>query len=701
MRPSKYILPYNHLHYYLFALVIILLGYHYPLSLLLFIPLMIQIKNKNHLISVILFSVAIVIFLFIIIKMPPKNPSGSRFVVKEVKTYKTTYGYIVSQNIHNYYFLDKERYHVGDVLELSYNIEDFGGEKYPGGFDEKAYFSSKRVFIKIKVNQVRKIGKTFTLSSIRETFYKWIDKYPEYTKSYIKALMFSDNSFEYEFKGALSITGLSHLFALSGMHINIMIVLMSFLFDRFKIKQKELYISVILTLYLLICNMPISLFRAVSTYMFFVLLHKKGYTRLDALSLSFITMFIINPFYIYSLSFKLSFIVSFFLTLRENKKGIKDVILMHMTAFLVSLPFVSNMNGGIGIETVFISIVFASLFPFFIMPLVFFSLMPGFYFISEPLFIGFHQAVLKISTFIHLIKLPRIHAYIIILYILLLVYVIVSENNRIRLKRSMIFLFLVIFIYVSPRLNPNERVVFLDVNQGDTSFLSSSFGKCNILIDAHQGTTDYLKTLGDVTIDYFFITHGDLDHASEALMVLSKYNVKYIYTNPYDDSNLIKEIKQLYPLKHTKSGDRFMCGNIGIDVLGPVRQYQDRNDNSLILKIHIANMKILFTGDAGFNAEDDLIIRYGHMLKSDIIHVSHHGGNTGTSDTFLAFVDPKIAVISVGKNNFYGHPNQDVLSRLEKRNIEIRQTKDEQTITYHKISIKTLDIIFKRRRLYR
>lgn len=650
--------------------------------------------------SVLLFSVLVIIFLFIVIKVPRKSPVGSRFIVKEVKKYNNAYGYIIGKNIYRYYFTCKEAFEVGDVIDIQYTIEVFDDQTYPGGFDEKAYFSSKRVFYRLNVKQIKKVSKTFTLSLFRHTFYKWIEGYPEHTKSYIKALIFSDNSFEQEFKSALSITGLSHLFALSGMHINIIIIALSKLFMMFKIKQKELYISLILIIYLLICNIPISLFRAVSSYLFFVLLHKKGYTKLDALSLSFIVMFLINPFYIYSLSFQLSFLVAFFLTLRSEKEGLKDIVMMHMTAFFVSLPFISNINGGMGIETLLISIVFASLFPFFIMPLVFVSLIPGFYIISEPLLTGFHQAILHISSFIHIIRLPRIHMYVITVYILILIYVMIGVDKKLVIKRIMMFLLILVGIYLSPRMSPNEQVVFLDVSQGDTSFIKSSYGKCHILIDAHQGTTDYLKSLGDIHIDYFFITHGDLDHTSEALAVLSKYRVKHLYTNPYDDSNIIREIKEKYPLKYTKMGERFVCGNINIDILGPVRSYQDRNDNSLVLKIDVLGKKILFTGDAGFSAETDLILSYGHLLKSDILHVSHHGGNTGTGDTFLSYVDPKIAVISVGKYNRYNHPNKDVLSRLERRNIEILQTKDHQTIIYHKISLKVFDFILKRRRLY-
>ncbi|NMA05042.1 MAG: hypothetical protein GX931_01580, partial [Acholeplasmataceae bacterium] len=491
----------------------------------------------------------------------------------------------------------------------------------------------------------------------------------------IYSLIFSYNTFSKEFKESSSLLGVSHLFSLSGMHINIIITLLFILFKDYK--KKELLIIIILTTYVLILGFKVSLFRAYLMVMFSYIFKKEGITKLDSLSLAFIIILFINPFNRYNLGFILSFLVTFFLVVVPTK----NLIFSNLMAYAVSLLIVSNINGGLLVVGAVSSLIYTLIFPFVLMPLVALSLIPGFYFISEQIFLGFQESYSLFPRFF--IKLPYISLMGIIIYLSMFIYVLLGNKKRAYFKRGLLLISYLFFLYFLPNISPQGEVLFLDVNQGDSTFIKRPFNSCNILIDAHYGVNNYLKTLGEIEIDYFFITHGDYDHASEASAVLKTHKVKNAYTNPYDDSEIIKDLG----LKKTKRGDNFTCGDVKIYVLSPNKDYLDSNDNSLVLKIIIDNEVYLFTGDISSRVEDDLVNYYLNDLKSDYLHVPHHGSNTSTTNNFLTYVNPHTAIISVGKNK-YGHPSYEVIDRLKKHNIKVLKTLKENTIIIKKYRYK-------------
>ena len=103
-----------------------------------------------------------------------------------------------------------------------------------------------------------------------------------------------------------------------------------------------------------------------------------------------------------------------------------------------------------------------------------------------------------------------------------------------------------------------------------------------------------------------------------------------------------------------------------IYILGPINSYDEINSNSVVLKIKIYNTTFLYTGDMTLEEENDLVLKYKDNLKSDILKVGHHGSNTSTGDDFLKLVNPDISIVSVGLNNKYNLPNDDVIKKLHK-----------------------------------
>ena len=198
----------------------------------------------------------------------------------------------------------------------------------------------------------------------------------------------------------------------------------------------------------------------------------------------------------------------------------------------------------------------------------------------------------------------------------------------------------------------------IDVGQGDCFLIQQPFNQGNILIDtgglrnkdlASLTLVPYLRSQGIFELDYVFISHDDFDHcgAYESL------------------SNQIE-------IKHTvkKYQEKMKIGNIEIEMLKSDVSSNDNNDTSLVIKATINDLVYLFIGDASNLVEKDLIKKYPD-LKVDVLKVSHHGSTTGTCSEFLEVVRPKIALISCGKDNRYGHPSDAVLRRLEDYDIKI------------------------------
>ena len=120
-------------------------------------------------------------------------------------------------------------------------------------------------------------------------------------------------------------------------------------------------------------------------------------------------------------------------------------------------------------------------------------------------------------------------------------------------------------------------------------------------------------------------------------------------------------MKSEYNISLLKSGDIVSLNGFNCDVLGPLGQYDGDNNNSLVLKVKILDKIILFTGDIEKEAEDDLIKKYRNELDCDILKASHHGSKSSSSKEFLKYANPKNILISVGKNNWYGFPNNTLL----------------------------------------
>lgn len=235
------------------------------------------------------------------------------------------------------------------------------------------------------------------------------------------------------------------------------------------------------------------------------------------------------------------------------------------------------------------------------------------------------------------------------------------------------------------------RVHFIDVGQGDSALIQCPDGS-TILIDggpmnAYPHLIKYLKAAGVEKIDLLIATHPDGDHIGGLLKVLKTFPVATVLDSGKEHTTLtykryLEAIKSLpeTEFKLGRAGNRFPFGEVELLIVHPgPRLSKDNNDCSIVAKLTYGEDSFLFTGDAEKKAEAEILGR-GFRLKSSVLKVGHHGSRSSTSTRFLGSVSPRSAVISVGKNNRYGHPTEEVMRSLEQRRVELYRTDLQGTI---------------------
>ncbi|MDO8582650.1 MAG: MBL fold metallo-hydrolase [bacterium] len=225
---------------------------------------------------------------------------------------------------------------------------------------------------------------------------------------------------------------------------------------------------------------------------------------------------------------------------------------------------------------------------------------------------------------------------------------------------------------------------FFDVGQGDSELLN--FGSAQILIDGGPPNGKALKGieralgLEDRYIDLVILTHPHLDHFGGLIDVMDRYSVGKFITDGTENktAKAYKSLKQ--PDMALGEGDTITYGDYKLSVLGPnaaERADPDPNKASVVLLLEGPETRILYAGD--MHAENEERLRKEYKLKADVLKVAHHGSRFSSSAAFLKELQPKVAVIGVGKNS-YGHPAPAVTLRLEDSNTKTYATLDRGTI---------------------
>ena len=237
--------------------------------------------------------------------------------------------------------------------------------------------------------------------------------------------------------------------------------------------------------------------------------------------------------------------------------------------------------------------------------------------------------------------------------------------------------------------NAPLQVHFLDVGQAlsvlvecDGQFMLYDGGN----VDDGSLVVSYLQQQGVEELQYVFCSHAHEDHVGGLAAALAYFPAHHVYAPVTEaDTKCFRDFvkytqQQGLSVEVPAAGTVWQLGSATITQLGPVAQYSDTNDTSLVLRLDYGSTSFLLTGDMEADAERDLV-NTGANLKADVLQVGHHGSSTSTSYIFLNSVLPEMGVISCGANNKYGHPHEETLSILRDAGVDVYRTDLLGTIT--------------------
>lgn len=656
----------------------------------------------------------------------------------------------------------------GDKIIIKGNFEEASSARNEGGFDYKQYLKSKNVYgiISVDKKDIKLIKKNnvdvidLLANKVSNSMKIKIEQNlsNETSKLLSGILIGNKNNLQKEIQEDFRNSSLSHVLAISGMHVSYIMLGITFVINKMKFNKKisKIITIFILLFFIILTGKTASVTRAcfMSSYIILAsLFHKKAHV-LASISISLLIILIINPYLILDIGLQLSYggtigIVLIYPILKKLKKKkedknskfkkiihkvkekILDIILITISANLVIFPIVLFHYNTISFTFIISNLLISPIIGIIII-LGFISVFASYIIspISKVMFLilqTFLNLLIKIAHFCAELPFSKVYfptpkIYVIIIYYVFLIFIILERNKIIVIKKinkKIIIIFVIIIIILNLILNfipKTFTISFIDVGQGDSMLISTPKGK-KILIDGggsrdeesfnigKQTLIPYLLNKGITKLDYILISHFDSDHVGGILSVLEELKVEKVIICEQEENENYRRFKEIVKNKKikvyvVKKGDNVKIEeNILLNILWPKDEKIKENainNNSIVAKLNYKNFSILLTGDIEKIAENEILKEYenSNILNANILKVAHHGSKSSSINEFLEKVKPQIALIGVGEENTFGHPNEGVLKRLENINTKIYRTdkKGEITIKINRkgcIKIKT------------
>lgn len=608
----------------------------------------------------------------------------------------------------------------GDSLYIEGEFKQPEEARNYKGYNYKQYLKTKKIIGTVELEKAK------ILKSSNGSFIHNIQKYIKDTRNgtltdeegnLLLAILLGDkDKLSEDIQESFKTSNLSHMLAVSGAHVSYIILGLTYVLQNSIIGKKNGKIVCIffLLVFMAITNFTPSVTRAcimAVLTLFSGIIYRKSdvYTNISVAAL--ITL-IFNPYSLLDLGFQLSYggtigIIIFIKRIQEKKSNskvinyIKQMALVSIYANIIIIPIMMYHFNTVSF-TFIISNIMAS-------PILGIIVITGFLFIIASITVKpltrliaiFIKPILSILIKISQIcsKLPFSNILVVtpymfnvISYYAIILYCIKSKkNNKCKIIICLLIVLILInfIIYIFPQ---KLRIFFIDVGQGDSTLIITP-DKKTVLIDG--GGSDsfdvgkkvllpYLLDRRILKIDYVLISHFDTDHCGGILTIMEKVKVKnIIISEQAEHSENYERFKKLMIHKkirliEVKKWDKIKIGRYSeFKILFPTSRLLSENplnNNSIVAQFNYNNFKMLFTGDIEKLAEQQILKAEKAEIRADILKVAHHGSKTSSIPEFIKAVKPKIALIGVGKNNTFGHPNQQTIKNLENIKCRIYRT---------------------------
>ncbi len=556
----------------------------------------------------------------------------------------------------------------------------------PNVFSYQKYLEHKHIYYIFESNQIKIIKNNKLIYKLKNWFYKRLER--NSSNGYLKALLFGvKDDIDLDL---LQENGISHLFAISGMHLSFLVLILS------KFFKKRNYILLILWFYAFLVGFTPSILRSV---LFFSIksLSKEKISNLQILVLVISLMLIYDAYYIYDIGFIYSFLISFgLLTYKLDKKTkINNLFKISIFTFFISLPITASNYYKVNLSSVIFNIITIPFVSMIMYPLAILTfILP----IFNIIFDGFTTIFLLMNKLFSLVTIGNLIIPKVNIFFWLIYYYLFYKAFYYHYKRfGFLLFFFIYFIHFFPIIKSDFIVTYLSVGQGDSTLIVHPHLTDVTLIDTggvisqkdylFNNIKTYFYSLGIDKINSLIISHGDFDHMGNAIKIVNNFKVNKVIFNCGNLNDLEKELITVLNKKRILYYSCIKRLSIGKDKLLFLNNnsYDNENDSSAVVYGNFNNFKFLFMGDASMKVENNLLEKYD-LNNIDVLKVAHHGSKTSSSKEFITKIKPKYSIISVGKNNNYGHPSKETLDNLV--NSKIYRTDLDGSIVFKIINNK-------------
>ena len=570
-------------------------------------------------------------------------------------------------------------------------------------YNYKEYLERKNIFYLVNIKSIKLIKSNSNIYCyLKQKLINHLGNSP-----YLYTFLLGDKYLlKEEVKRSYQENGISHLFAISGMHITLLVNIIKKLLKKIKLREEKVFLitNIVLVIYLFIVGLSPSILRGVLFYFLFNFnnIYYFYIKKINLFILIISISLLINPNYVFDVGFQYSYSISFALLMFSkyltSKNYLISLLKVSFISFLVSIPITLYNYYQINLLSIIYNLIFVPfvsiiIFPFTLIVLLIKPL--------EPIYNLLIKILEELSLSINEISIgkiifKRLPTIIYILYFLIIVFFIIKPN-----KKTLITIISILIIHYSiPIFDTNKYVEIIDVGQGDSTLIH--LNNKNILIDTGGvKDTNYIfyntlypifKSSGIKKIDYLILTHGDFDHMGEAINLVNNFKVDKVIFNCGEFNDLEKGLIKVLDNKKIEYYSCIKELNIDDNKLYflQTKEYYNENDNSNVIYTELNNNKFMFMGDAGIEKEKDILKKY-NISSIDVLKVGHHGSKTSSGKEFINEVNPRYSIISVGKNNRYGHPNKEAIDNL--KNSKMYRTDQNGSIMFkvknNKLRIET------------